>query len=187
MDNEYRYNPNNGPLVGRLFEERLLLSIIDAYPTSKADDSEARKERERELRLQRAMQALFGETRKGRRRDPDQPALLWMAREHYRDRAQKNTQALNLWLGLSRNVEEVAIRSDRELAGAASCRFYGGKDVSERLRKKFARQRELLTLVECSADYIHETQETQLLDKIRELLARAGIASVANFPDGTIR
>jgi hypothetical protein len=174
---------SNGPGVGRSFAERLLLSIIDAHPNPEEYSSDLSSARDREKRLQTAMQALFGKAKTGRKPDPDDAILRWMGSEHYRDKAIVKMQSQGLFSHLPVRV----VRSDRILAQEAEKQFSLAAGAHERLRKKFREQHEFWLEIERSHDDIAELMDTWLIDEIRAILSRRDIASIPNWPDGLPR
>jgi hypothetical protein len=188
MEDDSRDDWPMGPQVRRSFEDRLLLAILDGHPTCDREDSEARKEEERERRLKSAKNALFGtqENLLGRQEHVDLRALRWMGAEYYRDKAFESMRRLSpqepKWQGHK-------TRSIRALAEDAAKKFYPNiaGDVSERLRKKFSKEREYWLEVARIHDDVPETIETSLLDRILELLKQGGVSCVPNWPSGEPR
>ncbi len=169
------------------FFERLLLSIIDAYPTEGEKRSGLAGQRTREDRLQTAMQALFGEAKTGRRADSDDAVLRWMASQHYRDLAIRGLQALKSAPESEKTLVTPPVRSDRALAADAEGKFSLGAGARERLRKKFSDKKDFWLAIERFHDDVPELMETWLLDEIRGLLAKADIKTVPHWPDGRRR
>ena len=168
-----------GALVGRSFEERLLLALIDAHPDWSATDSEARKSLARETRLRAAMQAIFLRADEGRSEHPDEPALRWMGSEYYRDKAVESMRRLQPGYGGNH-----CIRSIRKLAEQAAAKFQP-LSSAESLRKKFSVEKEFWLAVEQVHDHVPEALETNLLNQIIKILRRVGVEAVENLPDGT--
>jgi hypothetical protein len=177
-DADYR-----GPGVGRSFAERLLLSIIDAHPTGGQIASPLSAARDRERRLQTAMQALFGEAKTGRKPDSDDAILRWMGNERSQDLALRDMQGL----GFYGQLPARKVRSDRTLAEEAETRFALATGSWERLRSKFGKQVEFWLEIARSHDDIAELMDTWLLDEIRAMLSKRDIASAPNWPDGLPR
>ena len=165
-----------GPSIGRLFLERLLLSLIDAHPNPRVENLPAHLFHDREARLRAAMNALFNE----RVSDElsDHSALLWMAQQHVRDRTTR-------YAGGKFLASDVKPRSERQLAREASKQFHPEiTDRSERLRKKWPREKEFWLALARGHDDILESVETQTLGRIWIALAEADIPVVPNWPDG---
>ena len=165
-----------GPSIGRLFLERLLLSLIDAHPNPRVENLPDHLFHDREARLRAAMNALFNE-RVGDEL-PDHSALLWMAQQHVRDRTMRYAQG-------KFQASDVKPRSERQLAQEASKKFYPRlTDRSERLRKKRRRDKNYwIALVRWGND-IPEVMEGQALIGIWLALARAKVPVVPNWPAG---
>jgi hypothetical protein len=175
-----------GPSYGRLFLERLLLSLIDAHPTKQVQNPE-HVLHDREARLRDAMEALFNE--EPSQKLLDDAALFWIAKQYIHDRAMRfSTERRAEDVGLSRPAGPLQppLRSERELAQEASAKFYPKiTDKSERLRKKWGRQKQRwLDLVRFHDD-LPETFETQVLARIWVALAKAKVFFVPNSPAGS--
>lgn len=165
-----------GPSIGRLFLERLLLSLIDAHPNPRVENLPDHLFHDREARLRAAMNALFNE----RVSDdlPDHSALLWMAQQHIRDRTMRYARGNFL-------ARDVKPRSQRQLAREASVKFYPEMaDKSERLRDKWAEKKEFWLALARDQDDVLESVETEALGRIWIALAEAGIPVIPNWPDG---
>lgn len=152
------------PIAGRLFADKFLLAIIDAYPD---DDSN------REQRLSDAKLALFGEkSREGPKSLDDTRALRWMASQHERDLV-KLAQAR-----ATDGLEEPKVRSDRELARRAATLTTGNSEESivDRLRRAFGNDRHGWLAVERHSDDVAETQEWHAIQAIKRILERNGVS-----------
>jgi hypothetical protein len=74
------------PRIGRSFDEKLLLMIIDAYPVRAPGKAPATDEKERETRLRTALKALFGYPKpKKKPKTMDDATLLQMGLGYYHD------------------------------------------------------------------------------------------------------
>jgi hypothetical protein len=165
-----------GPSYGRLFLERLLLSLIDAHPNPRVKSVPERILREREGRLRLAMKALCG--KKPSQKLPDDAALRWMAGQYAGDRARKAR-------GVQLSQATGSLRSERQLAQEASEKFYPKiTDKSERLRKKWEEQKERWLAVVRYHDDLIESIETQVLANIWIALAEEHVPVVPNLPTG---
>jgi hypothetical protein len=157
-----------GEAVGRSFEEKLLLAIIDAYPDL-VERSPAAKMQRRLERLRAAKEALFGIVHdEGRPLASDLRVLRWMGAEHHSDRAR-------VGLAKIRGTESPKIRTMRKLADEAVGRFGLPANQSERLRKKFRRQKEKWLAVEESHDDVPEQLELGSLHSVQKVLVRYDI------------
>jgi hypothetical protein len=174
-----------GPSYGRLFLERLLLSLIDAHPRKQVQNPE-HVLYDREARLRVAMEALFNEGPS--QKLLDDAALFWMANEYVRDRAMRfstKRRAEDFRLSRPAGPRLPPVRSERGLAQEASAKFYPKiTDKSERLRKKWGRQKQRwLDLVRFHDD-LPETFETHALGRIWVSLSKAKVPVVPNWPAG---
>jgi hypothetical protein len=142
-----------GPSYGRLFLERLLLSFIDAHPRKGVQNLLEHVLHDREARLSTAMEALFNE--KTSPKLPDHAALRWMAEQYVRGQTMRFARD-------EYQASKVEARSERQLAQAASKKFYPEiTDKSERLRKKWREQSEFwLAIIRYHEDVL-EGIETQ--------------------------
>jgi hypothetical protein len=183
-----------GPSFGRLFLERLLLSLIDAHPNPKVRGRPNLILHERERRLHAAMEALFNEKKEedenASEQLHDRAALLWIAAQYAHDRqlqyVQQQRQAREV--AVSQPVDaQKAVRSERQLAREASEKFYPDlADQSERLRKKWrdpTRKQFWLAMMRWG-DGVPETMETHALAKIWIALTEADVPVIPNWPDG---
>jgi hypothetical protein len=176
-----------GPSYGRLFLERLLLSLIDAHPKKQVQNPE-HVLHDREARLRAAMEAIFNEEL-SQKLLLDDAALFWMANEYVRDRAMRfsrERRSEDVRLSRPAGPPLPPLRSERELAQEASVKFYPEiTDKSERLRKKWGRQKQCwLDLVRFHDD-LPETFETQVLAKVWVALAKAKVPIAPNWPSGS--
>lgn len=164
-----------------------MLSLIDAHPNAKVLSLPEHLIHDREARLSVAMEALFNE--KPSQKLLDNAALFWMANEYVRDRAKRFSRewkAKEFPPSRSAGRALAPLRSERQLAQEASEKFYPKiTDKSERLRKKWGRQKQRwLDLVRFHDD-LPETFETQALAEIWVVLAKAKVAVVPNSPAGS--
>ena len=188
LGDRWRDLAGTGPTIGRTFLERLLLSLIDAHPNPTVPRLSDHILHDRERRLRVAMAALCNEQTSEEL--PDHAALLWMAQQNVRDRQMRYVRAEEE--KRSQGIEKslagrtmTSLRSTRQLAQEASLRFYPDvSDRSERLRKKWAQQKEFWLEMARSHDYVRETLEMQSLAKVRIALEEAHLRIVPNWPDG---
>jgi len=175
-----------GTLFGRTYLEKLLLSIIEAYPFGQDTP---------ETRLKVAVHALTGENSKAEtvKQDNDLPALKFMAVERERDKVKRFDL---LWKGRKRELRPdlPEVRSDLALAKEAADKFFdppneqARKSTYDRLREKFSgvyyRKRgkglginfgEHYKYLAVEHDDIAETLEAQSLDIIRDELRENGV------------
>jgi len=188
----------------RSIVERLLLSVIDANPGPEAKASGKSRDVARERRLGKAMSALFnvGTTAKGEQVQTDSYALWWMASEHHKDLVKKNVvEAADsnpfAKFNRGRTGGQYPPRSDRQLALDAAKHLHGPidknalsdldlmKSVAERLRKKWAQQREYWMDHVRYSDDLDENDDMHILVSIWTTLQTAGIETVPNWTDGT--
>jgi hypothetical protein len=175
-----------GPAYGRPFLERLLLSLIDAYPNRQVQNLPDHILHDREARLRAAMEALFNE--KPTQKLLDNAALFWMAEQH-RDDLVRSSRVWKARAAQFSKLKDSVLerpRSARELAQEASEKFYPKiTDKSERLRKKWQRQKQRWLDLERYHDDLPESFETQVLARIWLELAKAKVAVVPNAPTGS--
>jgi hypothetical protein len=163
-----------GPSYGRPFLERLLLSLIDAHPNWQVQNRLERVLRDGEARLRDAMEALFNQ--EPSQKLLDDAALFWMANEYVRDQAMRFSKAEEIRLSEPPGSALPAQRSERQLAQEASEKFYPKiTDKSERLRKKWGRQKQRWLDLARFHDDLSETFETQALARIWLALAKAKV------------
>lgn len=163
-------DPLDGPAFGPTFLEKLLLGIIDGNPVTSG--------KTQRQRLNAAMVALIGRKSTGNptTNDLDDRALLWMKEQQFRR---------------SLNGKKP---SDSELGEEAAAKFFPefnpglDKSIAHRLREKFAgtydkkqvkgRRVDVpgeLAYRALEHDYLAESVEHQMLTRIGEALAEAGI------------
>ncbi|MDX1001541.1 hypothetical protein GOE20_11515 [Sinorhizobium medicae] len=158
-----------GDVVGRCFLDKLLLAIIDAHPVPASSAVVA--VRQREERLRRAREVLLGQSnQEGRPPESDEVILRWIGNEHHNDRARQNLAEL---MGQPRPK----VRSERKLVEKAVEHFHLPANASERLRKKL-RPHGLQKWLEVATyhDDVPEQLDMNLLEAVREILAKRGIA-----------
>jgi hypothetical protein len=112
----------------RSIEERLLLSLIDAYPGPEIRVAGKTRVAARERRLKKAMSALFNVavTAKEEQLQMDSGALWWMAAQQHKDLAGESGRFVN---STKQGMEEQpSLRSERQLAREAANKFYGPFD-----------------------------------------------------------
>lgn len=157
-----------GEVVGRCFVDKLLLSVIDAYPDPTTSPASAA--RRRRARLREAKQALFGGSNpEGRPSDSDEASLRWMGSERYKDLARRDMAKLKGQL-------VPRPRSERELVDQAVARFNHPGSSGERLRKKFSDQREKWLATAMLHDDVPEQLDFNALEAIEKILSAQGIA-----------
>lgn len=182
-DSDYRL------AFGATVLERLLLAIIDANPIDTADTPQQR--------LNAAMKALVGKkvSSKALPGDRDDRALIFMAGEHHRDKANHDIYKITRILKPNKSIPEPAkLRSDRALAELATDHYFKIADeqarlsIVNRLREKFSgsydrkqakgRQidhRETYIYRAVEHDYVEETLEAEGLKRLCDELAEWGV------------
>lgn len=154
---------------GRDSREKFLLSIIDAYPIAKRD---------RQVRLDEAKKALFGEepTSKTKKKfEDDDWFLMQMAHLYLKDRMAVWCTIEKKW---KKDPKKPRPRSVSELAREAAARapHTWGTNAVERLRKKFAANKKGYLAAELHGDDAGSEQDYSALKKVKEILEFLGIA-----------
>lgn len=162
------------PLL-RSLHEKVLLSIIDAYPSAdQAPVGSVKHSLVREKRLRQASQALFGYTTNGRPPDFHRPALLHMARLYNLDR----------WAVFQRRhgfqVPPAAApkpRSVRSLAQQVAKEFYPDDDTNifETLKRRFSKQIDYWRHLDDTHDDVAEEVEGQCIVAFASAAEKVGI------------
>lgn len=163
-----------GEVVGRDFAEKLLLAIIDAYPGPDEPNRE-KAEEDRRKRLRAAHQALFAiNYGRGHPGFSDEAALRWMGTEKHKEQARKGLEKIR-GKPLPANLRPAAA-SARRLGVEAVKRFGLPDRAEQRLRKTPAKQVADWMAVEEFHDDVPEQLDLNLLIRLRDILARRGIA-----------
>ncbi|MDL2201373.1 hypothetical protein QQF51_01705 [Brucella intermedia] len=162
--------PNYGDAVGRDFVDKLLLSLIDAYPEfADISKSPAALSKRRNERLRVAKLAVFGGTiAGGRPKVTDAYILRWIGNENYKDRAKQRISIL-------KNESPPKLRSDRQLVEDAVSHFKLVESSIERLRKKWSTEKEKWFQVALDHDDVPEQLELNALQQVQDILQRHGI------------
>lgn len=174
IEDQVATDPLTGPSTGRSAQDKFLLAIIDAYPDWAGD--ELSREERREQRLADAKKALFNERAKGGPKpSDDRQALLYMARQHYKDLAIRDMRKVNPKAFPDWSLKKP--RSARQLAEEAAKLVVSNstKAATERLRKAWADQGHYWMELVKKHDDVAETLEYNLLKEIAVRLAKLGV------------
>ncbi len=154
---------------GRDGREKVLLSIIDAYPMAGEN---------RQVRLDQAKKALFGEgptSRTKKKAEDDGWFLMAMAYCYVQDRHRVYCKIDKKW---KKDPNKRAPRSISKLAREAGERAPAtwGKSAEERLRKKFEANIKALVAAERHGDDVGRALDYKTLKMIKALLAQLDVS-----------
>jgi len=172
-----------GEPVGRSFEEKLLLAIIDANPEpGDGAMSSVKKRNRRAERLRNAHEALFPSSPRGRPDVNDRFVLRWIGAQLQHDRAFEGQQKLKKDMGTPpKSIQKR--RSISILLEESQKKFGFPRSELSRLRKKFEDQVDYWTSVEETHDDVAESIEMQKLETIRDILQELRISLVLDNLD----